>query len=857
MLPLTKLFAVLAVAVIAVGSTVGSHAADKDLLIRPAGQKADGKTGITPNNWKLTPAGDRLRVGQVPLGMVLSPDAKNLLISNNGYGQQSLMLIDRENLSVLQTISYDSPEALFIGVVYSRDGKRIYASGGHTNRVREYEMTSSGIVEKGQIEVDPRRKGGFITGMALSADESRLFVANHQGGDVAVIDTAARKVVHRIPMGASKDPYHASMFPYAIQPSADGSKLYVSNWKEGNIAVVDARNPNAAAVAKHVAVGQHPNAMILSPKGDKLFVANANSDSVSVLDTATDAKLYDIDVRPYKNALYGSSPNALAISPDGSTLYVLNAGENAVVVVTLEDAEQKGKGQKPVEKKADGNRYEVRGRIPTGWYPTALSISPKGDKLYVANSKDVGLGQNAYPKTYVGEQMIGSLSVIDIPDEAALTRYTRQVFDNNMVARGKAVMEDTEQGKGRANASILKQLPIKHVVYIIKENRTYDQIFGDLPKGNGDASLLMFDDQSAPNHRRLARDFVLLDNIYADAEISKDGHEWSTGANVTDYTMKVWPSDYSERGTLINRALTAITNVPGGYLWDAAKQAGISYRSYGEYVINGKVAPDGSYASATTRMPALQDHFSPMYRTYDLKHMDVKRAEIWLKEFEEFKQNGKFPNLSIISLPNDHLAGTKPGYPVPKAMMADNDLALGRVVDAISHSKFWANTVIMVIEDDTQDGFDHVDTHRTPALMIGPYVKRKAVDSTHYSTVSMVRTAEVLLGLKPMSQFDAAAVTMDNSFTMKPDLTPYVHVVPRQDLYEMNPSLTALTGEPRKLAERSMALDLAEADVADMTAYNEILWKAIMGLDKPVPRLVHNRRNPDIQELVLVSQMKK
>ncbi len=818
-----------------------SDATEKSLLARPAGPSADGKTGVTPNNWQLTPAGKKLQVGLVPLGMVMSPDARNLLISNNGYGQHSLMLIDRENLSVRQTIGYDSPEALFIGVAYSKDGKRIWASGGQTNLVREYENLPSGMVEKGQIQVDPRKKGGFVTGLALSVNESRLFVANHQGGDVAVIDTATRKVTHRIPMGTSADPYHASMFPYAILPSADGNKLYVSNWKEGNIAVVDARNPDAAVVTKRIKVGEHPNAMIFSPSGDKLFVANANSDSVSVLDTATDSVRYEIDVRAYQKAPFGSAPNALAISPDGGTLYVLNAGENAVVVVALDGAAN----------------YKVRGRVPTGWYPTALTISPKGDKLYVANSKDVGLGQNGSPKTYVGDQMIGSLSVIDVPDDATLKRYTQQVFDNNMVARGKAVVAAGESGAGPIGAGILAQLPIKHVVYIIKENRTYDQVFGDFKEGNGDPGLLMFDDQSAPNHRRLAREFVLLDNTYCDAEISKDGHEWSMGANVTDYTMKVWPSDYSGRGTLINRALVPITNVPGGYLWDAAKQAGISYRAYGEYVINGASNPDGSYAPATTRLPALQDHFAPMYRTYDLKHMDAKRAEVWLKEFEGFKQRGDFPNLSIISLPNDHLAGTQPGYPTPKAMMADNDLALGRVVDAISHSQFWPNTVIMVIEDDTQDGFDHVDSHRTPALLIGPYVKRKAVDSTHYSTVSMLRTIELLLGFKPMSLFDASAIAMSNSFTTTADLTPYQHVVPKQDLYEMNPALAALKGERRMLAQRSMQLDFSEADVADMTVYNEILWKSIKGPDRPLPRLAHQQRRPGIQEFQLVAALNK
>lgn len=853
MQPRTKLIVAVISSLLSSG-LIPAQAANPNLLTRPAGPSADGQTGITPNNWQLTPAGEKIRVGHVPLGMIISPDGKDLLISNNGYGQHSLMRVDRENLVIRDSIPYDSPNGLFIGLAATKNGKRIYASGGHTNMVRVYEVTASGLAETGQIQVDPPRKGGFITGLTLSVDESRLFVANHQGGDVAVIDPVARTVTHRIPMGLSGDPYNASMFPYGVLLSADGKKLYVSNWKEGNVAVVDVNNPDTAVVNSRIPVGKHPNAMILSPSGDRLFVANANSDSVSVINTTTDAVQFNIDVRPYKKAPLSSAPNALVVSPDGETLYVLNAGENAVVVVDLKDQE-KQRGRR-ANKRDDEKRYEVKGRIPTGWYPTALSISPTGDKLYVANSKDVGLGQNAYPQTYIGDQMIGSLSVIDVPNAGTLKRYTRQVSENNMVARGKAAVIDSKNIEDGAQTSLLKQLPIKHVVYILKENRTYDQIYGDLPGGNGDASLLMFDDHSAPNHRRLARDFVLLDNTYCDAEISKDGHEWSMGGNATDYTMKVWPSDYSKRGTLINRALTAITNVPGGYLWDAAKKAGLSYRSYGEYVINGKKNADGSYAPATTRMPALVDNFSPMYRTYDLKHMDITRANVWLQEFEAYKKTGDFPNLSIISLPNDHLAGTRPGYPTPQAMMADNDLALGRIVDAISHSRFWPNTLIMVIEDDTQDGFDHVDTHRTPALLISPYVKRKAVDNTHYSTVSMIRTAGVLLKLNPMSQFDAAAITMERSFTRKPDFTPYAHVVPAQDLYEMNPALAELQGEKRKLAERSMKLDLEEVDAADMREYNAILWKAIKGT-QPMPRLVHRQRELGIREVLLLSRVNK
>ncbi|MDP1756871.1 MAG: YncE family protein, partial [Pseudohongiella sp.] len=357
MVPKIKLLTAI-VSGLLVSGTV-AQAASPDLLTRPAGPSADGRTGITPNNWQITPAGEKIRVGHVPLGMILSPDGKDLLISNNGYGQHSLMRVDRENLTIRDSIPYDSPEGLFIGLAASKDGKHIYASGGHTNMVRVYEVTASGMAETGQIQVDPRRKGGFITGLALSADENRLFVANHQGGDVAVIDPVAGTVTHRIPMGASTDPYNTSMFPYGVLLSVDGKKLYVSNWKEGTIAVVDVNNPDAATVVRHIPVGQHPNAMVFSPAGDRLYVANANSDSVSVIDTATDAMLFDIDVRPYKNAPYSSTPNALVVSPDGETLYVLNAGENAVVVVELEDQEKEH--GKRAHKQDNEKRYEVKG----------------------------------------------------------------------------------------------------------------------------------------------------------------------------------------------------------------------------------------------------------------------------------------------------------------------------------------------------------------------------------------------------------------------------------------------------------------------------------------------------------------
>jgi hypothetical protein len=375
--------------------------------------------------------------------------------------------------------------------------------------------------------------------------------------------------------------------------------------------------------------------------------------------------------------------------------------------------------------------------------------------------------------------------------------------------------------------------PIKHVIYVIKENRTYDQVLGDLPQGNGERELCLFPEAVTPNHHKLATEFVLLDNFYLDGEVSADGHEWSMGAYATDFVEKYWPVSY--RGSPRQRFgypaegnLDYAARPAGGYLWDRCAEAGVSYRSYGEWIANGRKRPDGTFEDGRASVKALEGHFDPKFRGFDLDYPDAKRADRFIEELHRFENDGGFPQLTILRLPNDHTSGTRVGKHTPTAAVADNDLALGRVVEAVSKSKFWKETAIFVLEDDAQNGPDHVDAHRSVALVVSPYTKRKHVDSTMYSTSSLLRTIELVLGLKPMSQFDAAARPMYRSFTARPDYTPYAHEVPKADLGAVN--LAGAWG-----AEWSEKANLVKEDQADDLLFNEVIWKAVKGPQSKVP----------------------
>jgi hypothetical protein len=561
--------------------------------------------------------------------------------------------------------------------------------------------------------------------------------------------------------------------------------------------------------------------MALSPDGKTLFVACANSTRVSVLDTKTGKAIQTLDAGLYAGHPAGNTPNSLSLTPDGQLLFVANADANNLAVFNV----AKPGDAKPL------------GFIPVGWYPTSVRYHAVSKKIYVANGKGLMPEANRHGpnptkdrhdlEEYIAKLFQGTLSVIDLPTPEKLAALSKQAFACSPLRRDLGV---TVEGS-RDNPIPAKpgeKSPIKHCVYVIKENRTYDQILGDMKEGNGDPSICLFPEKVTPNHHKLAREFVLLDNFYVESEVSADGHQWTMAAYCTDYVEKVWPLVYRGGSTKFgypSEGTNPLMETPaGGYLWDRAAAAGLNYRSYGEWISNGKKPGDPGKA----KVKSLEGHFDPLYRGFDLAYRDVKRAERFIEELKRFEREGAMPNLIILRLPNDHTEGTRVGKPTPTAFVADNDLALGMVVEAVSKSKFWKETALFVVEDDAQNGPDHVDAHRTIAFVVSPYTKRKYVDSTMYSTASMLRTMELILGLKPMSQFDAAAKPMYASFTAKPDLTPYEKLVPKVDRDEKNPK-TAWG------AKESEKLDLDEEDLADDLLFNEIIWRSVKGADSPMP----------------------
>ena len=636
---------------------------------------------------------------------------------------------------------------------------------------------------------------------------------------------------------APADPEDIGPLPYALALLPEGNKLYVSEWNGGGVSVIDTATAERTA---QVSTGGHASALALSPDARQLCVTNTTTDTVSILDTESDEVVADIDLTPYENAPLGSMPNGVATSPDGNTLYVVNGGNNDVAVI-------------------DALTLEVKGLIPTAWFPSTVSVSNDGQFLFVTNMKGLGAGPNPRgpvptresepDEQYIAAMARGTVSVIEVPDEARLDEYTAQVVENNgFDETQQALTRPPEETEARAVPRRAGDpTPIEHVIYIIKENRTYDQILGDLPQGDGDPSLLLFGPDSAPNHHALAEEFVLFDNCYVSAEVSPDGHNWSVGAVATDYVQKTWPAGYSGRNRSYDWEGGSSAPVPeGGYLWDFAARAGLTFRVYGEFTSFGSEPPEVEPAPFASVENALEGNVSPTFTGYDLEVTDMSRYEAWRAEFDDYVAQGELPQLMIVRLPNDHTAGTRPGFPTPRAMMADNDLAMARMVEAVSNSPFWDSTAIFIIEDDAQNGPDHVDAHRTVCYAVSPYAKRGFVDSSEYSTVSMLRTLELMLGLPPMSQFDAEATPMSNAFTDIPDLTPYQAIVPKQPLDELNP-------EDAYRAEDSLALNLdEEADqfsLAEEQIFNEILWGAIKGSEIAMPTPTTSMRSVRIHPL--------
>jgi phospholipase C len=613
--------------------------------------------------------------------------------------------------------------------------------------------------------------------------------------------------------------------PTGVAPNAD--QIVVDERgiaSTGTLTRVDLTTMKATVT---IQVGLHPNGMVWDEARGRLYVANSNSDSVDVVDVARNVvlqtrRLSDKDTR-------GFAPNALALTSDGATLFVACGGLNAVAVMNAKD-------------------LSVVGYIPTGWYPSALAMSPDGKHLAIGALLGAGSSWRDEPSKRFVHSYRGSINIVPLPDASQLASYTTAVMENSHLAKIAPIKTDSARPAPLpVPARVGDPSLIEHVVYIIKENRTYDQVFGDMRKGNGDLSLVMFGEDVTPNQHRLADQFVLLDNFYATGGNSGDGHQWVTQANETGYAL--WPG-YAGRSYPFD-GTDPIAYSDSGFIWDAALKMKKSVRVFGEY------AGSLSEANRTQRISLLErwkrgEDFTkdwnitaplkPLnkilaanFPPYSLAIPDVVRAQIFLADLKKWEVAGQMPNLTLVQLPSNHTRGATPGAHTPKAMVADNDWAVGQIVSALSKSPFWKKMAIFIVEDDAQNGVDHVDGHRTVALAVSPYIRRGHVDSTFYAHQSMLKTIELMLGLPTLSLFDLIANDMRASFTSAPDFTPYEAVEPKQSIFELNPSLNTLRGQARADAVASMRMRFDVPDAAPTNRLNRIVWRNVKGIGAPYP----------------------
>ncbi|MEX0676505.1 MAG: bifunctional YncE family protein/alkaline phosphatase family protein [Pirellulales bacterium] len=782
------------------------------------GQKEKGF--LLPNGWMITPAGEQVILKDLPLNIIPLALGRHALVATSGYNAHELTVVDLEANEIKQT---ETVRQSWFGVALTPAQDKLWWSGGGGAALHVFSLSEgklaradNGDPTAGIGREENRNK--FKSGLALDSQRNVLYSLDIDAGQLLAIDLVGKQPDRTLALGGR---------PYDVAIARNGSRLFVSDWAGRVVLVVD---PNDLRVVAKIGVGEHPNQIAASPVDDRLFVACANSNHVAVIDTRQGFVTETISTSLFPKAPEGSTPDAVAVSPDGKKLFVANADNNCVAVVDI----------------SAPNRSQVQGFIPSGWYPTAVAVTPDGKKLLVGVGKGNQTKANPIPKEprapdpnerrrrpypYIGTTLSGALSIVAMPDDKQLAAYTETVY-RNCPYSDKLLAGTPYAEKTAIPTKVGEPSPIKHVIYIIKENRTFDQVLGDIGRGNCDPTLVMFGLEVTPNHHKLANEFVLLDNLYCNGHVSADGHPWSTMAYNTDYVARNWALTYSGREGIEENEEGDLHNAPSGYLWDSCARNNLTYRSYGEY--GGRVSqPDGS-VKMEGRVPGLVGHMCPDYgipREPNQRVRDTGNVEVFLKEFREFEKNDNLPSFIVMSMGENHTSGTRPGAYTPQACVASNDLALGRLVEAVSHSKYWPEIAIFVIEDDAQNGPDHVDAHRTVGLVISSYTKRKSLDSTQYTTVSMIRTMELILGLAPLSQFDAAANPMFACFTDKADLAPYKAEPARIDLNAKN-------GELAYGAERSMKMDFSEYDRIDDFELNEILWRAIKGKDAPLPPAV-------------------
>jgi len=819
------------------------------------GPRSDGSV-IIPTHQVLRPAGRQVEFFGRPTNLALHPGRELFAVKNF----HNVMLVEMNQQIIRQTVELRDG-ATWTGLLWNHKGDRLFVTNTSNQLVWYHQEHATLSYEDAARFPGPGGEGRCApAGVALSPDEKTAYVALSRNNTVAAVDLETKKFTE-IPVGVA---------PYEILPSKDGVRLFVTNWggrhpgagerqadssgteveidergvaSSGSVTVID--RVKGATVAE-IETGLHPAGMALSPDGTRLYVACANSDEISVIDTGALKVVETISARPHADFPFGSAPNALALSRDGKTLYVANGGNNCVAVVELSGRARGGDG--PAES-------HIVGQIPTGWYPgdVKLARDRRGREfLVVASVKGIGSRtRNLDRDGWNSHDHRGAVSIIPVPDATKLAEYTKVTDENNRIGYARRSLLSAESNVAPVPVPERHGEPyvFKHVVYIIRENRTYDQILGDMPEGNGDPGLVHFGENVTPNAHALARQFTLLDNFYCSGILSADGHQWTDEAYVTDYLEKSFGGfirSYPYWGG------DALAYAGSGFLWDNALSHGLSFRTYGEFVI-AQISPrnarfrdiyrdfiEGTHKiriRGSASVANLQPYTCTRTIGFPSVVPDVYRASVFIDELAGFEKNDSFPNLCMMLLPCDHTSGTRPGYPTPQASVADNDLALGRVVEAISKSRYWKDTCIFVVEDDPQAGVDHVDGHRTVAFAISPYTRRHYVDHTRYTQVGMVKTIELILGLPPMNQFDLSATPMRNCFTGTPDLSPYTARKNNIPLDQMNPGTHSLSGPQLYWGKKSIELPLEDVDMADEDTLNRILWHATRGYDTPYPRL--------------------
>ncbi|MBI1334014.1 MAG: phosphoesterase [Armatimonadetes bacterium] len=755
------------------------------------------------NGWGVTPVGEHTTIGDMSFKLVLSPDGKQVVTTSQGFKGVHLTSLDLKTHEVIEDKTLPK---VWNGLAFSPDGKTLYVGTGNAGGISSFGY-DQGKFTSSDGHVD--EKGAFVAGLAVKPGDGDLYACDEANACIWQVDPKSWEIKKKIPVLAN---------PHSCAFGADPRYLYVSEWGSSSVGVVDVQT---SEVVRQIHVGIRPNDMVVAPDG-RLFVSCAGDNTVHVIQTktlenATDKstpatripensrEILNTAIEP--TSLEGSSPVGVSISPDGKTLYVANALNNDVMVADISDREE----------------TEIRGFIPTGWYPT--SVLAAGDQLLVSVGKGLSSVPNYPPAkgslqvkvggtsfNYIGQTLQGQVSFMPVPDRSALDKYTAQVRTNTPFKLAN-VMTTAKPSNSIVPSEVGKGSPIKHVVYVVMENRTYDQVFGDIAEGNGDPNLCIFGEKITPNRHRLARDYVLMDNLYCDGEVSVDGHAWSDGAIANDANERDWTSSYASHGHVDGS--DDVQLAASNYIWDSALRHGLTVKAYGEGTPNYL----GGRALATN------------YRGTWKGKRDKDKVDGFIADLNQGEKDGKWPNFMIMSLGEDHTTGTKPGTFTPQAAVASNDQAIGKIVEAVSKSKFWDSTALFFIEDDAQNGPDHIDAHRTFGLVVGPYVKRHYVDHTMYTTCSMLRTIELLLSLPPMTQYDAAAQPMFDVFTKSP----------KAELYALAPAQTDLNAKNTAQsigAAASAKMDFSEYDQAPEDELNRVLWANAKGPDVPYPGIV-------------------